>query len=297
MQQLKDAPGLWVDDGVDDRSAAELYRTSRTAAGVAGFASFTDADAERFKAEGYLVIEDAFPPEMVTAALDGLLDLIDGQRPSFTDGQVQNEAGIQFEAKALDLLPTLTREQKQDVVRKLIGFVEHEPRLAAVAKYPPLVDAVGRIMGERPVMFQDQALLKPPLIGREKPWHQDIAFFTLPADAMVVGVWVALDEALPENGCMHVIPGSHRAGPTPHFQRRDWQICDSDVAVDEVVAVPLRPGSLLLFHGLIHHGTPPSRSPLRRRALQIHYKPESIARIEEEERLAVFGSEGKDVTC
>lgn len=294
---MQQAPTLWLDEGVDDRAAADLYRTHRTADGVAGFGSVTDKHVDRFKREGYLVVEDAFPPGMVADALDGLLDLIDGQRPAFIDGQQVNASGIQFEAKAADLLPTLTREQKQDVVRKLIGFVEHEPRLAAIAEHPPLVDAVARIMGEAPVLFQDQALLKPPLIGREKPWHQDIAFFTLPADAMVVGVWVALDEALPENGCMHVIPGSHRAGPVPHFQRRDWQICDGDVAVEEVVAVPLRPGSLLLFHGLIHHGTPPSQSPRRRRALQIHYKPESVARIEEEERLAVFGSEGKDVTC
>ena len=294
---MQQATALWLDDGVDDRSAVELYRTTRTADGVAGFASVTGGHVERFKTAGYLVIEDAYPPEMMNAALDGLLDLIDGRRPDFIEGQQTNSSGIQFEAKAIDLLPTLSRDQKQDVVRKLMGFVDYEPRLAAIAEHQPLIDVLIRIMGERPVMFQDQALLKPPLIGREKPWHQDNAFFTLPADAMIVGVWIALDEALPENGCMHVIPGSHRAGPIPHFQRRDWQICDSDVAVKEVVAVPLKPGSLLLFHGLIHHGTPPSQSPRRRRALQIHYKPESIARIEEEERLAVFGSEGKDVTC
>ena len=294
---MQQASTLWLDDGVDDRSAADLYRTTRSAVGVAGFPAVTGDDVERFKAEGYLVIEDAYPPEMVSAALDGLLDLIDGQRPEFIDGQQVNASGIQFEAKAAELLPTLSRDQKQDAVRKLISFVEHEPRLAAIAEYPLLLNTINRIMGETPVMFQDQALLKPPLIGREKPWHQDIAFFTLPADAMIVGVWIALDEALPENGCMHVIPGSHRAGPVPHFQRRDWQICDADVAVEEVVAVPLKPGSLLLFHGLIHHGTPPSESRRRRRALQIHYKPESIARIEEEERLAVFGSEGKNVTC
>ena len=294
---MQQAPTLWLDDGVDDRSSADLYRTTRTASGVAGFDAVTDDDIERFKADGYLVIEDAFSPEMVSEALDGLLDLIDGQRPDFLDGQQVNTSGIQFEAKAAELLPTLTRDEKQDVVRKLIGFVDSEPRLAAIAEHPPLIDAVTRIMGEAPIMFQDQALLKPPMIGREKPWHQDIAFFTLPADAMIVGVWIALDEAVPENGCMHVIPGSHRAGPVPHFQRRDWQICDTDVAVEEVVAVPLKPGSLLFFHGLIHHGTPPSESPRRRRALQIHYKPESIAKIEEEERLAVFGSEGKNVTC
>jgi phytanoyl-CoA hydroxylase len=239
--------------------------------------------------DGYLVINDAFSEREVSSALNGLLDLIDGAQPDFQ--------GIQFEARAVDLLPTLEREQKQDVVRKLMDFVRFDERLAAISSNPSLLGVLERIMGEPPDLFQDQALLKPPLIGREKPWHQDNAFFSLPADAMIVGAWIALDEAVPENGCMHIIPGTHRAGPVPHFQRRDWQLCDTDVAVSEVVAVPLKPGSCLLFHGLIHHGTPPSRSPNRRRALQLHYKPASVGRTSEDERLAVFGADGKDVTC
>jgi phytanoyl-CoA hydroxylase len=142
------------------------------------------------------------------------------------------------------------------------------------------------------------ALIKPPLIGREKPWHQDFAYFNLPLGTPVVGVWIALDEALIENGCMHVIPDSHRDGPVVHFQRRDWQICDTDVNVRQVVAVPLQPGSCLLFDGLLHHGTPPSQSRLRRRAVQYHYKPASVAfYADNTERLKVFGEEGKDAYC
>ena len=282
------ATEYWLDPGIEE-SAAHLYQTEVAAEGIAGFAAVTPEQIERFHEQGYLVIDDAFTGDEVRSALDGLLDLIDGREPAF--------AGIQFEAKARDLLPTLRREQKQDAVRKLMGFVEYDARLKAVAEHAGLHAVLARIMGGPPELFQDQALLKPPLIGREKPWHQDNAFFTLPPDATIVGAWIALDEAVPENGCMHVIPGTHRQGPTPHFQRRDWQICDTDVAVAEVVAVPLRPGGCLLFHGLLHHGTPPSRSPRRRRALQLHYKPADVGRISDDERLAVFGSEGKDVTC
>jgi len=280
---------LWIDTGVDDAEAIHLYETHRSTKGVNGFAAVTDDHIRQFLERGYLVIDNAFTPAQVDDALRGLLDLIDGQFPDFT--------GIQFEATARDLLPTMPRELKQDAVRKLMSFVQFEPRLDAIAADPNVRSILTRIMGEAPGIFQDQALLKPPLIGREKPWHQDNAFFSLPANATIVGAWIALDEAMPENGCMHIIPGTHRAGPTPHFQRRDWQICDTDVAVDEVLSVPLKPGGCLLFHGLLHHGTPPSRSPLRRRALQFHYKPASVVWTNDEERLAVFGSEGKDVTC
>ena len=279
---------VWVDPGIEEM-ALHLYRTHAVAAGIGGFADVGDEHVERFHREGYLVIEDAFTADEVRAGLEGLLDLIDGKVPAFT--------GVQFEAKAREQLDRLGREEKQDAVRKLTGFVAHEDRTRAIAEHPGLTGVLRQIIGEEPELFQDQALLKPPFIGREKPWHQDNAFFSLPADATIVGAWIALDEALPENGCMHVIPGTHRQGPVVHFQRRDWQLCDEDVAVAEVVAAPLRPGGCLLFHGLLHHGTPPSQSPRRRRALQYHYKPASVGRTSEEERLAVFGSEGKDVTC
>ena len=152
-------------------------------------------------------------------------------------------------------------------------------------------------MGETPKLFANQAMLKPPGIGREKPWHQDHAYFNLPLDTCIVSAWVALDQATPENGCMRVIPGSHLDGPVVHFNRRDWQICDTDVARNRVIAVPLDPGGVLLWHGRLHHGTPANLSDKRRRALQLHYVPSTVETIESEARLAVFGHEGKDVTC
>ena len=147
------------------------------------------------------------------------------------------------------------------------------------------------------IMFQDMALLKPPGVGREKPWHQDKAFFNIDLNATVVGVWIALDEATFENGCMHVLPGSHSEGPVPHFSRRDWQICDTDVALAKDVTVPLQPGGLLFFDGLIHHGTPANRTDTRRRAIQFHYVDRNVFTIPEDDRLAVYGLEGRGVTC
>ena len=167
-----------------------------------------------------------------------------------------------------------------------------------MAENPDLLAAMTRIMGEAPALSQDMALLKPPRIGREKPWHQDMAYFDFPTDTTIVGAWISLDDALPENGCMMIIPGSHREGPMPHWQRRDWQICDTDVQVGKSLAVPLPPGGCLLFHCLLHHGTPPSRSDKRRWALQFHYRPSSSAPMpDSSNRLSVFGTEGKDASC
>ena len=61
--------------------------------------------------------------------------------------------------------------------------------------------------------------------------------------------------------------------------------------------VPLSPGGCLFFHGLVHHGTPPNQTDSLRRALQLHYRPEEIVTSTREEHQAIFGDEGKDVTC
>ncbi|MDQ2996089.1 MAG: phytanoyl-CoA dioxygenase family protein [Chloroflexota bacterium] len=277
------------DEEVGGECPPDLYRAQQAAGGVNGFAGVDADQIALFHEQGYLVIHDAFTGTQVADALAGLIDLIGGTYPAYR--------GVQYEKNTRELVATLPDQQKQDSVRKLFKMVEYEERITALAQHPQMIALLARLVGDTPELFQDQALLKPPLIGREKPWHQDNAYFNVPPETAVVGVWIALDEATPENGCMYVIPGSQRAGPVIHFKRRDWQICDTDVAADNAWTVPLKPGGCLIFHGLLHHGTPPSRSPQRRRALQFHYKPASATQIAAEQRLAVFGSAGKDATC
>jgi phytanoyl-CoA hydroxylase len=284
-----EATEFMVDQEAGGACPEDLYRARETAAGIVGFEAVTDAQIAAFHAQGYLVIHHAFTSEETQASLQGLLDLIAGKYPGYR--------GVQYEKDAARTAAALPPEQRQDAVRKLWKMCEAEPRIAALSRHPKLLALIARLMNDTPVLFQDQALLKPPMIGREKPWHQDNAYFNVPPETTIVGVWIALDEATPENGCMFIIPGSHREGPVVHFKRRDWQICDTDVAATRALTVPLQPGGCLIFHGLLHHGTPPSHSRQRRRALQFHYKPASIAQIAPEDRMAVFGSEGKDVTC
>ena len=268
----------------------ELYHFDSLAKGIwGGFEAVTDADVQFFHKQGYLVIHDAFSPEEISETLEGMLYLMDGKNPDYR--------GIQYEPKMVKQKSVLSTEERRDITRKIASFVEYEPRLKAISEHEGMIAVVQRLIEATPKLFQDMGLIKPPHIGSEKPWHQDCAYFNLPLDTPVIAAWIALDEATPENGCMHIIPGSHQEGPMVHFNRRDWQICDTHVPVDREVMVPLKAGGCLLWHGLLHHGTPANRSNLRRRALQFHYCPESTGKIKTQERMEVFGSEGKDVEC
>jgi phytanoyl-CoA hydroxylase len=189
-------------------------------------------------------------------------------------------------------------DQRQDAVRKIYEFVDHDARLKAISSHPRLLAALRRLLGVDALdMFQDMALIKPPRLGREKPWHQDHAYFNYPLGTPIAGVWIALDEATVENGCMQLLPGRHREGPIIHFARRDWQICDNVTLGLRSVAAPLPPGGLLFFDGLLPHGTPHNASPNRRRALQFHYAPAGVTHTTEADRLKIFGGEGRGFKC
>ena len=267
-----------------------LYRYDGLAEGVTGFDSVTEREIARFREQGYLVVHDAFTIDRVQDALDGLLDLLAGSSPTFDS--VDYESSV--DPATLD---GMAAEERQDYVRKFMWFVGHDERLRALSEDPALMRVVRRIIGEEPMLFQDMALLKPPRVGIEKPWHQDHAYFNLELRTRVVGVWIALDRSTTGNGCMLVKPASHLQGPVVHFKRRDWQICDADVDPLGTLAVPLEPGGCLFFSSLMQHGTAPNTSDQRRRAVQFHYRPAGAELTSLEERMAVFGSEGKDVTC
>jgi phytanoyl-CoA hydroxylase len=168
-----------------------------------------------------------------------------------------------------------------------------------MSEHPRLLAIVERLLGGPVTLFQDMALLKPPHVGREKPWHQDAAYFLLGPPELILGTWTALDEATPENGCMHAIPGSHLAGPRPHAHVRDCQLSDDEVEreVAHDVVVPLKPGGVMFFTSLLHHGTPPNRSAARRRALQFHYARTDCRKIDAAEHARYFHDGTRHAGC
>ena len=91
------------------------------------------------------------------------------------------------------------------------------------------------------------ALHKPALIGSEKPWHQDNAYFKYAPLEKVVGFWMALDDADRTNGCMHVLPGWHRRGGLRHVHEEDCKILPERVKAEEAVPVELNAGGAMFF--------------------------------------------------
>lgn len=225
-------------------------------------APLSAADIARFRRDGFVVLPAVLGPRHVDACIQALTDLATGALPS-------SETSLMFESAA----PADTADRAQKI-RKYMDFTEDAPALKAAANSRTLHLALDQLLGQGRVLFQEMALVKPPRIGSEKPWHQDAAYFRLTDPALIAGVWIALDPALAQNGCMELVPGSHLAGGMPHIHENDFNRCriqPDHRRAAERVAVEMQPGDALLFHSLVHHYTAPNTSDLRRRAIQFHY--------------------------
>ena len=234
-----------------------------------------------FREEGFLAFADVLTANEIEEATAALSELIHSLSWSSSEIRSAERHHNIYSAKGrmyMQLEPgldprTLSADEVELKVRKLMNYHDQHPLLHRLATaHARVMGIITSLLGPNPILFQDMALIKPPWIGSEKPWHQDDAYFSvLPLDA-IVGVWIALDDALVENGCMHVIPRGHKLGPLRHFHGRDCEVAEGQIDPADAVPVELPAGGAMFFQGLLPHETPPNQSSLRRRALQFHYR-------------------------
>ncbi|SEH01152.1 Ectoine hydroxylase-related dioxygenase, phytanoyl-CoA dioxygenase (PhyH) family [Nonomuraea solani] len=142
-----------------------------------------------------------------------------------------------------------------------------------------LLDIAEHFVGPDIALFASHYISKPPFAGKPVLWHQDGAYWPL-EPMRVVTLWLAVDEATTENGCLRVIPGSHRDDLHELRQRDDVDNVlgsESAVTVDESKAVDLvlSPGDVEVHHPNILHASNANTSPKRRCGLTIRYIPTS----------------------
>ena len=142
-----------------------------------------------------------------------------------------------------------------------------------------LLDIAELFVGHDIALFATHYLCKPPRTGRPVLWHQDGAFW--PLEPMeVTTLWVAITASDSGNGCLRVVPGTHRQELAGMQEREDVDsVLGRETAhvVDETRAVDLelRPGDVSVHHPSIFHASNANTSDRWRRALTIRYIPTS----------------------
>ena len=168
-------------------------------------------------------------------------------------------------------------------VNKLLSFEDDETLFGGYALHGDLLAWVRALIGPDLVTLSTNVFNKPPGIDGRHPLHQDLRYFALrPADG-IVATWTAISPTTRENGCLVVVPGSHRRGLLRHATP-DWEYVNGGffaaqgIDLDERVHVEMDPGDTLLFHPLLVHGSGRNRSGDFRRAISTHYASSACER-------------------
>ncbi|WP_225726864.1 MULTISPECIES: phytanoyl-CoA dioxygenase family protein [unclassified Nocardia] len=143
-----------------------------------------------------------------------------------------------------------------------------------------LVDIAELFLGPDLACFTAHYVCKPPKDGRPVLWHQDGAYWKL-RPLVALTVWVAIDPSNTSNGCLRIVPGSHRVPIIPPESRTDTpnmlysqtsqELVDEWVAKAGIVDIELAPGDVSIHHPNILHYSEPNASDNRRCGLDIGY--------------------------
>lgn len=144
-----------------------------------------------------------------------------------------------------------------------------QPRFKTLCKGLGLID---------PLILQSMYIFKQPNIGGEVTCHQDASFLWTEPQS-VIGIWVALEDATVENGCLWGLPGEHNNSSTPkqRFHRtKDGNVTQMDILdetpfdLDKSTPIEAPKGTVLAFSGLFPHMSGKNLSADSRHALTLH---------------------------
>jgi len=170
-----------------------------------------------------------------------------------------------------------------EVVCHFLGGFRVHPVLRELVFLPAVTVPCAQLLGvERLRFWHDQVFAKPPHHPGVVPWHQDYSYWTRTAPLAHLTVWIALDDATVENGCVHFVPGSHRWPllPKPRLAGEMDAIRTvldaAQLAAFRPVANELQAGEASFHHPLMLHGSFANRSPRPRRAVVINVVKDGV---------------------
>ena len=151
-----------------------------------------------------------------------------------------------------------------------------------LAKEPRILDYVQDLIGENIICWATHYFCKLPGDGKAVSWHQDASYWPV-TPSKTVTVWLAIDDADTENGCMCFIPGSHVHGQIPFVASApeegnvlDQTVADAERYGDSPFDVELEAGEISLHSDLMLHASNPNTSTRRRCGLTLRYAPPEV---------------------
>jgi phytanoyl-CoA hydroxylase len=171
---------------------------------------------------------------------------------------------------------------------KVVNIFRHDQVFAEVLRNPMIGSLASQLMNPPVRVWEDQMIYKPAFDSKAVlAWHRDYTYWDQVGPADMATCWIALDDATVENGCMHVIAGSHKW--KLDYTREDvdgddaeWLLKRPDIPNDaDVTPIPceVKAGYCHFHHCLTFHGSYGNRTNNIRRSYILHLMPGHTRRI------------------
>lgn len=217
--------------------------------------------------EGFVLLRGLFDRPFLSRLEDRFVDLVAGRTPAPKTMVIMRDVMVVRGAREAP--------NPVDAVNKLLSF-EEDPVLFGHSLHPGLLEEVRSLIGSSIRTISTNVFNKPPGVDGRHPLHQDLRYFAYRPAEGIVAAWTAISPCTRQNGCLAVVPGSHRGALREHALP-DWEFVNAgffaaaDAPIADRVHVEMEPGDTLLFHPLLMHGSGRNRSNGFRRAISTHY--------------------------
>ena len=159
------------------------------------------------------------------------------------------------------------------------NLLEFDPGFLTTARHPDILDMVGQVIGSDFALWNSSFFAKPPKNGKRTPWHQDGEYWPIRPLATCT-VWIAIDDASPENGCLRVIRGSHKGSALKQHRTVEaedvtlnQELMPDQFNESEAVDLVLEAGQISLHDVFILHGSEANTSDKARRGMTLRFMP------------------------
>lgn len=236
----------------------------------------SDAQVSQFERNGFLNAGQVLEPQEVQSLSDALDAVIEKGPDGFAEGEGRP---VMFH--------DMSSGKGAAPVWQIVNMWEASEAFRQLIAHPFIVKAICQLTGfDNLQVWHDQVQYKPAEAGGATTWHQDAPLWPSIEPMTPVSAWIPFDDAKIENGCMWMVPGSHKWGnqneyiKTNNHRRKleDFTTlepfdipADSEIQQVEAVACPVKRGEVHFHHSLTWHGSPENHSEFPRRALAIHY--------------------------
>jgi phytanoyl-CoA hydroxylase len=227
----------------------------------------SDAQLAEYATEGFLLLRGVFEEAELETWRKRFAAIVDGEVEPPEDMLVMRDVMV---AKGAVTPPTPAAG-----IAKIQDFHNDPVLFEGFARHPRVLDLAEPFTGPDIKSIHTMLINKPPGVDGRHPLHQDLLYFPFRPEDRIVGISTALERCTRENGCLVVVPGSHKAGLLPH-ENPEWEWLNLGYfgARGEHgagrVHVEMEPGDTILFHPLLLHGSGRNRTEGFRRMILVH---------------------------